>query len=104
MKLSRGQVRRRTHKIPILQFEEQKLTSFSGLLLFQALFTRLDLKARLRACFQSSSAIYDRSRLLLALVFHLLLGYRQLRDARYYREDPMVRRLLGLDRLPDTAT
>ncbi len=104
MKLSRSQIRRRTHKIPALHFEDQRLTSFSGLLLFQALFARLDLKARLRSCFKSSSAIYDRSRLLLALVVHLLLGYRKLRDARYYRNDPMVRRLLGLEQLPDVAT
>jgi hypothetical protein len=104
MKLSRSQVHRKTHKIPALRFEEQRLTSFSGLLLFQALFARLDLKARLKSCFESSGAIYDRSRLLLALVVHLLLGYRKLRDARYYRDDPMVRRLLGLERLPDVAT
>ena len=88
MKLSRRQVRRKTHKIPALRFEEQRLTSFSGLLLFQALFTRLDLKARLRSCFDSSGAIYERSRLVLALVVHLLLGYR-----RYCQLEPIAGRL-----------
>jgi hypothetical protein len=33
-----------------------------------------------------------------------LIGFRQLRDARYYRDDPMVQRVLGLNRLPDVAT
>jgi hypothetical protein len=33
-----------------------------------------------------------------------LLGYRQLRDLRYYQDDPMLRRLLGVKRLPDVAT
>ncbi|MCP4389739.1 MAG: IS1380 family transposase, partial [Gammaproteobacteria bacterium] len=38
------------------------------------------------------------------LIVHLLLGYRQLQDMRYYRDDPVVRRLLGVKRLPDVAT
>ena len=104
MKLSRKAVRRKTHAIPTLRFEQQRLTSFSGLLLFQLLFVRLDLRRRLRACFETGDAIYNRAVLLLGLIVHLLLGYRQLRDARYYRDDPMVRRLLGLSRLPDVAT
>lgn len=104
MKLSRDAVRRKTHAIPTLRFEQQRLTSFSGLLLFQALFGRLDLRRRLRSCFETGGAIYHRAAIVLGLVVHLLLGYRQLRDARYYRDDPMVRRLLGLARLPDVAT
>jgi len=32
------------------------------------------------------------------------MGFRQLRDAAYYRDDPMVHRILGLNRLPDVAT
>lgn len=104
MKLSRNAVRRKTHAIPTLRFEQQRLTSFAGLLLFQVLFGRLDLKRRLRACFETSGAIYHRAAIVLGLIVHLLLGYRQLRDARYYRDDPMVRRLLGLARLPDVAT
>lgn len=104
MKLSRNAVRRKTHAIPTLRFEQQRLTSFSGLLLFQLLFSRLDLRPRLRACFETGEAIYDRAVVVLGLIVHLLLGYRQLRDARYYRDDPMVRRLLGLSRLPDVAT
>ena len=104
MKLSRNAVRRKTHAIPTLRFEQQHLTSFSGLLLFQVLFGRLDLKRRLRACFETGGAIYHRATIVLSLIVHLLLGYRQLRDVRYYRDDPMVRRLLGLARLPDIAT
>ena len=38
------------------------------------------------------------------LIVHLLLGYRRLGDMRYYQDDPMVCRLLGLKRLPDVAT
>jgi hypothetical protein len=40
----------------------------------------------------------------LLLVVHVLLGYRKLREMEYYRDDPMVLRLLGLTRLPDVST
>jgi hypothetical protein len=33
-----------------------------------------------------------------------LLGFRQLRDCQYYRDDPLAQRVLGLKRLPDVAT
>jgi hypothetical protein len=33
-----------------------------------------------------------------------MLGYRELRDSRYYRDDPLVKRVLGLNRLPEVAT
>jgi hypothetical protein len=42
--------------------------------------------------------------LFLQLIVHLLLGYRELRESRYYQNDPLVKRLLGLKRLPDVAT
>jgi hypothetical protein len=106
VKLSRDQVRRKTHAVPTLRFEDQGLTSFAGLILFQLLFARLDLRQRLRTCFRHlrSSRIYDHALVILGLVVHLLLGFRQLRDSRYYRDDPLVQRVLGLDRLPDVAT
>jgi len=36
------------HKIPDVRFEDQRITSFSGLLVFQLLFKRIDLKQRLK--------------------------------------------------------
>ena len=52
MKLRRSEVRRQAHAIPALKFENQSLTSFSGLVLFQQLFAVLNLAARLRTCFR----------------------------------------------------
>lgn len=105
MKLSRSQVRRKTSSLPVLRFEDQKLTSFSGLLLFHLLFSRLQLKERLRRCFRPLRVTaYDLPTIVLGLILHLLMGFRQLRDAAYYRDDPMVQRVLGLNRLPDVAT
>lgn len=106
MKSSRTAIHRKTHALPQLRFEEQQLTSFAGLVVVQQLFAHLDLKERLRGCFRhlGDSMIYGHTSVVLLLVVHLWLGYRELRDIDYYRDDPLVRRLLGLSRLPDVAT
>jgi hypothetical protein len=38
------------------------------------------------------------------VIVHLLLGFRRLRELDYYRDDPLVLRLMGLRRLPDVST
>jgi len=106
MKLRRSAIRRQAHALPELQFANQSLTSFSGLVLFQQLFAVLQLTARLRACFRhlAPGKVFGPATLFLQLVVHLLLGFRNLRDSRAYRDDPLVKRLLGLSRLPDVST
>jgi hypothetical protein len=106
MKISRSSVRFKAHKCPVLRFEDQSLTSFSGLVVIQELFSRLQLKSRLLKCFKhlKLDSIYGHAVILMQVVIHLLLGYRELRDSRYYRDDPLVKRVLGLNRLPDVAT
>jgi hypothetical protein len=106
MKFSRSETHRKTHCIPSLRFEDQQLTSFSGLILFQGMFAHLGLLKRLRQCFQhlGVTPIFGYAKCVLLLVVHLLLGYRELRDMRYYADDPLVKRVLGLSRLPDVAT
>ena len=106
MKCSKAAVHRKTHRIPELKFEDQRLTSFAGLVVFQALFRELDLKARLGGCFHHlpGSPSYSYAVVVLLLVVHLLLGYRRLQDIRYYQDDPLVGRVLGLSRWPDVAT
>lgn len=106
MKSSRSEIRRKTHALPILRFEDQQLTSFSGLVIFQRTFEHLGLKERLRQCFRhlNTSPIFGHASIVLLLVIHLLLGYRELRHLRFYEDDPLVCRLLGLKRLPDVAT
>jgi hypothetical protein len=59
VKSSKANVVARFHKIPDVLFEDaegQKLTSFGGLVLYQALFDRLDFKAKLRRCFAVRSS------------------------------------------------
>ena len=102
MKYSKAEVHRKTHGLPALRFEDSQLTSFSGLVLFQALFARLGLRERLRRCFShlTVSPIFGHATLVLCLVLHLTLGYRRLRDMRYYSDDPLVMRTLGLSVCP----
>jgi len=90
----------------VLRFEESQLTSFLGLVLIQELFRRLDLKERLRRCFEHLvvSPIFGHATVVRSLVLHLLIGFRELCDIRYYADDPLVRRTLGRRRLPDVAT
>lgn len=105
MKCRRSDVRRQVHSIPHLKFENQSLTSFAGLVVFQQLFVVLNLKARLRGCFRHvRGKVYGPATVFLQLIVHLLLGFRDLRDSAYYRDDPLVQRVLGLKRLPDVAT
>ncbi len=106
MEFSKQAILARFHKMPVIRFEDQQLTSFGGVVVFLALFQRLDLKPRLKQCFQhlKGSPIFGPHRIVLVLIVHLLLGFRRLRDVDYYRDDPLVQRLLGLRRLPDVAT
>lgn len=105
MRLSRPQVVAPVHAVPELRFEDQRLTSFSGLVIFQALFQRLRLKERLAAVLADARTVaYRPQNLVMMLVVHLLLGFRRLRERDFYRDDPMVQRVLGLHRLPDVST
>ena len=40
----------------------------------------------------------------LLLIVHFLLGFRRLREIDYYRDDPLVLRLLGLRKIADVST
>ncbi len=106
MKSRKSQICAKYHKIPVIQFEDQKLTSFSGLLIFQSLFRQMNLKRRLMRCFDhlKVSPIFGRHLVVMLLIAHLLLGFRRLREIDYYRDDPLVLRLMGLRKLPDVST
>jgi hypothetical protein len=106
VKSSKTQIQAKFHKIPVIRFEDQQLTSFSGLLIFQQLFKRIELKQRLKKCFAhlKVSPIFGRHLVVMLLIVHLLLGFRRLREVDYYRDDPIVLRLMGLRKLPDVAT
>jgi hypothetical protein len=106
MKRSRKSVRTKATALPELRFEDQRLTSFAGLVVIQRFFQVLLLKTRLQKCFRrlSQGKIFDRATIFMQLVIHSMLGFRELRDAAHYHDDPLVQRVLGLKRLPDVST
>lgn len=106
VKYSKQSVRAPKRSIPDIRFEDQSLTSFSGLVLFQKFFNVLKLRDRLRGCVRhlESSASYDPATILLLLIVHVTLGWRRLRDLDYYRDDPLLLRVIGLHRLPNVST
>lgn len=106
MKNSRSRVRMKATAIPMLRFEDQRLTSFAGLVVLQRFCQLIALKTRLRQCFRhvAKGKIYDPTAIFLQLIVHLVLGFRELRDVAHYRDDPLVQRLLGLRHLPNVAT
>ena len=97
---------RKKKKILRPEFEDQSLTSYSGLVLFESLFKRLDLKNKFISCFKhiNSASKYKHGIIMLLLTLNSILGYRRLRDICYYRNDELVRRFLGLNQLPNIST
>jgi hypothetical protein len=108
LRLSLAEVTRLTNPTAYLCFGSKRTTSppFSGLILFQKRLVALDLRERLRQCFRHLivSAVFGHGRIVMLLVVHFLLGYRQLREVRLYRDESIVARVLGMRRFPDVAT
>ena len=63
MKRSRKSVRTKATAIPELRFEDQRLTSFAGLVVIQRFFQVIFFKTRLQKCFRhlSQGKIFDRA-------------------------------------------
>jgi len=106
MRLSRKQTTCSSHAVPEVRFEEQELTCFGGLVVLQALLQDLDVRARLRSAVRHlpTAGGYCASRIVLLLVVHLFLGWRRLRDLDYYRTDALVKRVVGLELMPNVST
>jgi len=106
VKSSKAETLSPVHALPQVSFEDHRLTSFAGLVLFIALFKRMKLLSGLRRCFDSSDRgrVFGLSRVVLQLVIHVLLGFRRLRDRDYYANDPLIARALGVSKIPDVST
>lgn len=107
MKSSKARIHAAFHKIPRLCFAtERQLTSYSGLVIVQALIAKMGLKNKLRRSLAAGSkhAVYGTASILLLVLLLVMLGFRRLRDLDYCREDPMLARVAGLRRIPDVAT
>ena len=106
MRYSKSQIHSRVYKIPDIKYEDQRLSSYSGLIILQILFSKIDLKNKLKKCFRhiKENTLYGFHVITLALILHLILGFRFLRESKSYKEDPIVLRVLGLRNYPDVST
>lgn len=106
MRLPRKSTQFRASSVPKLRFEDQALTSFSGLIVFQELFSVIGLKSLLRRVTShlTRSTSYSQEKILVLLIVHLAMGWRFLRDLAYYEDDPIVLRVLGLKKMPNVST
>jgi len=108
MNCKQSDIYRKYRQINNINFETENQTysSFSGLVVFQKLFINLGLKAKLKLCFKNNllQGVIQYHSIMLMLIVHILLGYRELRDQRFYADDPMVKRLLGMDQLPSVSS
>lgn len=106
MKHSKSDVRCKTTSLPKLRFDDQKLTSFAGLVIFQQLFFDLQLNRRISRCFshRKRSPMFSTTSIVLLLIVNIILGYRRLRDVQYIKNDPLVLRLLGMKQMPGVST
>ena len=107
VKSSKAQIRRRYQSKFDVEFSSSnQLTAFAGLVLLDDLIRALDLRRRLRAVFREkrNGRIFAAWRNVLLVVVHFSLGFRRMRQMRWYRTDPLVHRLVGVSVLPDERT
>ncbi len=106
MKFSTKEIYTKAYSIPRIKFEDQQLTSFAGLVVFQKFFRDIDLWGRLKRCFEHLPKVdsYKPTTIIFCLILHVLLGFRRFRDVVFYSDDPMVKRLLGLNCIPSFST
>jgi hypothetical protein len=102
VKFKKAEIRRRFKPVDRIEFGGRtELTSYAGLVVIDAPFSVAGLR-RLRACFpeRRNGSVYGTWRVIFFLVVHLMLGFRRISHSAFYWEDSMVRRVVGLSRLP----
>lgn len=106
MKHTKSDVRRKFSSHMNLRFDDQRLTSFAGLIVFHRLFVNLSLRRRLTRCFSSTadSRSFSPASIVVLLIVSVLLGYRRLRDVQYFKDDPMALRVIGVSCMPSVST
>jgi hypothetical protein len=106
VKVARASIYRKTRSLPELVFEDQQLSSFGGLLVFEELFRSLGLWRRVRSCCSHlrEKCSFSMGIVVQTLIVHLLLGYRKLQEVSLYADDPLVLRVLEAKSLPGVST
>jgi len=89
-----------------IEFVEQDITSYSGLELFRRYFRLIELHRRVRdGCHGVGvGSDYGCANLVLVVIAMFLVGARRLDQLKYIANDPLVKRLCELKRIPSGQT
>ncbi len=106
MKIAKRDIKARKWCLPQIKFAKEQMTSYGGLVIFKPLLERLQLAQKLDCCCRhlQVGSHYRFGRIVQLLVIHIVLGFRPLRDIDFYKEDPLVRQMAGMKRLPSGPT
>ena len=106
MRLEKHEIHRRIKADLKIEFAPQQISSYSGLDLFKRYFRIIGLNSRIRRAFQGYelSGDYGVVDCILTLIALYLVGGSRLRHIAYIGEDPLVRRLCELSKLPCDRT
>jgi len=107
VRLRRADLRRRVNRsFHRLRFSSRALTSHASLELVGRHWRGLRLLERIRVRVQGSwpGTDYEPARILLLLLCLVIVGGRRIRQLRYLENDPLVRDLTGLRRVPTDRT
>lgn len=102
MRLANHSLRRRINQNLEIQFDAEKLTTFSGLEIFNRYFRSVDLGSRIKKAFAGHDLGRDFGIVgyILTFVVLWLTGGRRLKHVGYIQQDPLVQRICGLQKLP----
>jgi hypothetical protein len=106
VRLRRTDFRARVNGSLRIEFGDQRLTSYAGLELFWRYVRRLGLRERLDRLAARMGIAGDIrfASVVLVIVAMLLVGARRLRHVSFLKDDPLVRRFAGLERVPNRTT
>jgi len=106
MKLRKADLRQRVNGDLTYRFEAKGLTSFAGLELIRRYLKTLELAPRIRHHLGRTTVDTDFGvvSMVLLLVGLLITGGRRVRHVLFHRNDPLLLRFCGLQRLPTPRT
>jgi hypothetical protein len=102
MKKSKKDYNRKQKVFPVVKFRKESITSFSGLIFIFQYFNMKELKNKVNSCFShiNHKTVIGFQKIFFILIFHVMLGFRNLRELECYRTDPLLLRLLSLRSFP----
>ena len=106
MRLRNSEIHGRINGNLKIEFSDQKLTSFSGLELFNRYFRAIDLRNQIKKALRGTSTggDYHAHEMVLSFVTLWLSGGNRLRHIRYLCSDWLIKRVVGVKRLATERT